>query len=162
GSLTRASGENVGTFAILQGSLAANTNYTIAFTGANLSITPATLTVAAAAKIHVSLPVYPTLTFAATGFKFTDTAASVLTGSLTRTSGENVWTFAILQGSLAANTNYTIAFTGTNLSITPATLTVAAAANTKVYGDADPALTFAATGFKFTDTAASVLTGSLT
>jgi hypothetical protein len=42
GSLTRAAGENVGTYAINQGTLA-NPNYSISFTGANLTITAASL-----------------------------------------------------------------------------------------------------------------------
>src|SRR5262249_57811558 len=67
-----------------------------------------------------------------------------------------------IQGTLAANSNYTISFAGNSLTITPATLTVTANPQTKGYGDADPALTFLANGFKFSDTAATVLTGALT
>ena len=52
-ALSRAAGENVGSYAIGQGSLAANSNYTVAYTGANLGIRPATLTPAnAPAGIH--------------------------------------------------------------------------------------------------------------
>jgi large repetitive protein len=40
GALTRAVGEDVGTYAITQGTLALSTNYTIAFTGADFDITP--------------------------------------------------------------------------------------------------------------------------
>src|SRR5207249_8223586 len=47
GSLTRASGENVGTYAINQGSLSAGGNYNIVFTGANFTIDPRNLTVTA-------------------------------------------------------------------------------------------------------------------
>ena len=50
--------------------------------------------------------------------------------------------YAIGQGSLKANDNYTISFTGSSLTITPATLSVTADAQSKVYGDDDPALTF--------------------
>jgi hypothetical protein len=46
-----------------------------------------------------------------------------------------------------ANSDYTISFTGGTLSITPATLAVSADAQAKVYGAADPALTFVATAF---------------
>ena len=46
------------------------------------------------------------------------------------------------------------AFTGSTLTITPATLTVTANPQTKVYGQADPALTYTASGFQFSDTAA--------
>ena len=70
----------------------------------------------------------------ATGFQFSDTGATVLTGGLTRAAGETVAgsPYAISQGNLAANSDYTIAFTGNNLTITPATLTVKANAQIKV------------------------------
>src|SRR5690606_8882603 len=73
-----------------------------------------------------------------------------------------VGTYAVL-GSATSNggIEYRIVSTG-SLEITPATLTVVADARSKVYGDADPTLTYTVTGFKLTDTAAGVLTGSLT
>ena len=43
GALTRATGENVGSYPILQGTLTAGTNYTLTYVGANLTITPAAL-----------------------------------------------------------------------------------------------------------------------
>ena len=85
----------------------------------------------------------------------------MLTGALTRTAGEHAASYAISQGTLAANSDYTISFTGSNLTITPATLAVTAGAQTKVYGQSDPALTYVATGFQFSDTEASVLTRCL-
>src|SRR5690606_31848166 len=102
---------------------AANANYKIAFTGAGFTITPATLTVVADARSKVYGDVDPALTYTVTGFKLTDTAAGVLTGSLTRDAGETVAAspYAISQGSLAANANYKIAFTGAGFTITPAT-----------------------------------------
>jgi hypothetical protein len=166
GVLSRAPGENVAgsPYAITQGTLAANSNYTISFTGTNLTILPATLAVATDHQSkHYGDP-DPALTYSATGFKFSDTAATVLTGSLTRNPGESVAgsPYAITQGTLAANANYTISFTVNSLTITPATLTVAADHQTKQYGDPEPVLTYSATGFKFSDTVATVLTGSLT
>ena len=47
GALTRASGENAGTYAITQGSLTAGDNYTISFTGANFTINKAAITITA-------------------------------------------------------------------------------------------------------------------
>ena len=64
----------------------------------------------------------PALTYVATGFQFSDTEASVLTGALARTAGEHVASYAISQGTLAANSDYTISFTGSSLTITPAGL----------------------------------------
>jgi hypothetical protein len=47
GVLARAAGEVVGTYAIIQGTLALSTNYVLSFTGANFEITPAPLTITA-------------------------------------------------------------------------------------------------------------------
>ena len=54
--------------------------------------------------------------------------------------------YAITQGTLALGANYTISYVGANLSITPRAITVTADAKSKVYGDADPALTYQITG----------------
>ncbi|MBP6888070.1 MAG: hypothetical protein KBC21_00020 [Candidatus Pacebacteria bacterium] len=54
GSLTRATGENVGTRAITQGTLSALPNYDISFTGANLTITarPIAVTASTGSKVY--------------------------------------------------------------------------------------------------------------
>jgi hypothetical protein len=57
GSLTRAMGTGVGTYAIEQGTLALNTNYNLTYVPANLTVTPKALTivassVAAASKVY--------------------------------------------------------------------------------------------------------------
>jgi len=160
GSLTRLAGENVGNYAINQGSVAANSNYAITYTGANLTINAAPLTVTAAAKGKTYGGTDPALTYTATGFVNGDTNA-IMTGSLTRVAGENVGNYAINQGSVAATSNYTIAYTGANLTISAAPLTVTAAATNKTYGGADPALTYTTTGFVNGDTTA-IMTGALT
>ncbi|WP_137935230.1 MBG domain-containing protein [Mesorhizobium comanense] len=159
GALSRAAGENVGGYSIGLGSLSAGGNYTIAYTGANLAITPATLTVAAnvASKIYGNLD--PTLGYMASGFKFSDDE-TLLSGALSRAAGENVGGYSIGLGSLSAGGNYTIAYTGANLAITPATLTVAANAASKIYGNADPTLGYTASGFKLSDDE-TLLSGAL-
>jgi hypothetical protein len=147
GVLTRAGGEDAGSYAIAQGSLTANSNYTLSFTGSTLTIAPATLAVAADSQTKTYGAADPALTYVATGFQFSDTAASVLSGALARAAGESVAgsPYAIEQGTLAANGNYTIAFTGSTLAITPAPLTVTAATMWKVYGSPDPSLGFTLT-----------------
>ena len=47
GALTRVAGEDVGTYAITQGTLALSTNYTLTYVGANLTITARPITVTA-------------------------------------------------------------------------------------------------------------------
>ena len=47
GALARATGENVGTYAITQGTLTAGGDYALSYTGANLTVTPRPITVTA-------------------------------------------------------------------------------------------------------------------
>jgi surface protein len=159
GLLTRTAGENVGTYAIGQGTL--NTeNYTITYTGADFNITKATLNIVAEAKSKVYGSADPALTYTATGFENGDDQ-SVITGALTRAAGENIGNYDIEQGTLAVSGNYDISFTGANFNITKATLNIVAEAKSKVYGSADPALTYTVTGFENGDDQ-SVITGALT
>ena len=130
GALDRAAGENVSTYAIGQGSLtnAANTNYLLTYVGNNLGITPAALNVAANPQSKVYGTIDPALTFSVTGLVnnpalgIADTAGNVLSGALTRVPGETVLggPYAITQGSLAVNSNYTLGFSHNNLIITAA------------------------------------------
>jgi Bacterial Ig-like domain (group 3)/MBG domain (YGX type) len=125
GHLARTPGETVsgGPYAITQGTLAASSNYTITFTGSTFAITPATLLIVAQPQTKVFGSADPTLAYASSGFQFSDTAATVLTGSPAREAGETVSDspYAIGQGTLTANSNYTIQFTGSTLTVTPAT-----------------------------------------
>ena len=82
-------------------------------------VNPAVLTVTAAAKSKVIGQGDPPLTYTVSGFVNGDTTA-IMTGSLTRAAGETTGTYAILQGTLGGGTNYTIAYTGANLTIGPA------------------------------------------
>jgi hypothetical protein len=150
GNLARAAGETGtgGPYAITQGTLAANSNYTIAFTGSTLAITPATLTVRAEPETKVFGSPDPALAYSASGFQFGDTAANDLTGALARAPGETVDAdpYAITQGKLAANSNYTIAFTDSALTITPATPLVSASDQGRTYTGTPIASTATVTG----------------
>jgi hypothetical protein len=158
GSLARAAGENVGTYGITQGTLTAGTNYNLSFVGADLTITVRPITVTADAKAKVYGNADPALTYQITAgsLAFTD----AFSGALARAAGENVGTYAITQGTLALDANYNLSFVGAALTITARPVTVAADATTKVYGDADPALTYQITSgsLAFTD----AFTGALT
>ncbi|MBT0651768.1 MBG domain-containing protein [Geomobilimonas luticola] len=161
GNLSRDPGERVGTYAITQGSLTLGDNYSLTFIGANLTINPAILTVTAEAKTKTYGDADPALTYNVIGYKWSDNALNSLAGYLTRDAGEDAGTYAINKGTLVTSENYILAFTSANLTINPAPLAVNADAKTKVYGNADPSLTYTAAGFKFTDTVATVLTGAL-
>ncbi|MEQ6443228.1 two-partner secretion system adhesin CdrA [Pseudomonas aeruginosa] len=161
GSLSRVAGENVGVYGINQGGLALNSgNYDLSYQGNNLTITKALLNVIADGKTKVYGDADPSLTYQVSGLKNGDSAGSILTGGLNRVAGENVGVYGINQGDLALNSgNYELSYQGNNLTITKALLNVIADAKTKVYGDADPALTYQVSGLKNGDTAGSVLNG---
>ena len=159
GGLSRVAGENVGHYAIGLGTLDAGSNYEIQFNGADLAITPRDLYVTADALSKVYGSIDPSLTYGLTGLVNGDTAG-VFSGALARSAGENVNNYAITQGSLSAGGNYTVHYTGNTFSITPAMLTVAANATTKVYGDIDPTLTYSYSGLLNGDTA-GVFSGDL-
>ena len=135
GALARAEGNSVGEYEINKGTLAAP-NYTISFTGATFTITAATLAITADDKTKIYGAADPELTYTVTGLKYEDTKELVLSGALARVTGEQVGAYAINQGSLTASNNYTISFTGANLTITKTGLTITANNNSITYGEA--------------------------
>ena len=90
-------------------------------TSGEIAISPAPLYVFANANSKIYGEADPTLTYQCIGLVDLD----ILTGELSRTEGENVGDYAITLGSLSAGSNYTLSFTGANLTITakPVTLT---------------------------------------
>jgi filamentous hemagglutinin family protein len=128
GAIIRVPGEAMqgGPYAIIQGTLAANSNYILSnFIGNALTITPAMLDVAAHPQSKRFGTIDPALTYGVTGLVkspvlgIADTAVSVLSGALVRVPGESTSgsPYAITRGSLAANSNYTLGFTPSNLII---------------------------------------------
>ncbi|SNR16245.1 BspA family leucine-rich repeat surface protein [Tenacibaculum jejuense] len=154
GSLTRIAGEDVGDYAI--NSSLSNSNYTITYVSDDLTITPKSITVTADAKSKVYGDADPSLTYQITSGSLNP--GDVLTGSLTRVAGEDVGDYAI--SSSLSNSNYTITYVSDDLTITPKSITVTADAKSKVYGDADPSLTYQITSGSLET--GDVLTGSLT
>ncbi len=156
GALNRAAGENVGTYAIGQGTLSAGTNYAITFVSSNFSITAKPITVTATAgqsKVFGAAdPVF--------AYTSSDLGAS-FSGSLTRVVGENVGAYAIEQGTLAVvGLNYTMSFVSNNFTITAKPITVTATAGqSKVFGAADPAFAYTSSdpGASFTGTLTRVV-----
>jgi hypothetical protein len=150
-NISRTAGENVETYTITP-SGASSSNYTISFVAANFSITAAPLTVTALDQTKVYNATDPVLTYTITGFVNGDTEASLDTGvSISRTLGENVDMYTITPSG-AVKSNYTISFITADFSITPASLTVTALDQTKIYGTTDPVFTYTITGFVNGDT----------
>jgi hypothetical protein len=135
---------NVGTYGITQGTLAASANYALTYVGANLTVGAAPLTVTANAQSRIYGNANPTLTYVSSGLVNGDTLSSGLATAATTTSA--VGAYAITQGTLA-NPNYSIAYAGANLTVSARPITVTADAQSRIYGGANPSLTYVIGGF---------------
>ncbi|WP_334136052.1 YDG domain-containing protein, partial [Acinetobacter schindleri] len=152
----------------LSGADAANYNL-VQPTGLKANITPATLTYTANAATSIYGDAITGLTGTVTGFVNGENLANATTGtasfSTTATATSHVGQYAITGSGLTANnSNYDFVQNAANttaLTITPATLTITAnAGQHKVYGDIDPTLGYAVSGWKLSD-GNSLLTGAL-
>ena len=139
-SATAATG--VGSYGIAQGSVAASANYALSYTGANLAITARPLTVTANAQSEVYGDVNPALTYTVGGSGLVNGESLSGTLATSATAATGVGSYGIAQGSVAASGNYTLTYAAANLSITARPLTVTADAQSRVYGDVNPALTY--------------------
>jgi hypothetical protein len=140
GAITRDAGEDVGDYAITQGTLALDGNYELSFVEGDFEITPRAVTVTADDKTKVYGEGDPALTYqiSSGSLAFSDS----FSGAITRDAGEDVGDYAITQGTLALDGNYELSFVEGDFEITPRAVTVTADDNTKVYGDSDPSLTY--------------------
>ncbi|NLB86709.1 MAG: hypothetical protein GX793_06580, partial [Bacteroidales bacterium] len=119
GQLQRESGENAGTYEILQGSLniLPNSNYDINYISANFEILPRNITIKAnenQSKIYGE-PNPSIYTYSITSGNVIND--DVLSGQLTRESGEDAGFYEILQGNLSLGPNYNINYIYANFEI---------------------------------------------
>ena len=154
-TLARTAGENVGTYAITPEGETTQGNYNVTYVPANLTITKATATVTANAQTKVFGETDPELTVGVSGLQNGD-AASVISYTVGRVAGENVGTYTITPTGDAVQGNYDVVYETGTLTISKATATVTANAQTKVYGESDPTLTVSVSGLQNGD-AASVI-----
>jgi len=137
-------------------------NYDFTYVAANLEVIKTMLTVTAGAKTKVYGAVNPPLTFTYIGWQNGE-GESVLTTkptasvTVTVTSPVAVYTNDITVSG-GADENYDFTYVAANLEVTKATLTVTAAAKTKVYGAANPILTFNYSGWQNGDDADDLTT----
>ena len=141
GALSRAPGENVGTYAITQGDLALSSNYTLTYVGVDFSITPKSATITADAQTKAFGQADPVFTHTTVGLTNGDT--SLATPPVCDVAGAHVavGTYPITCHD-AVDPNYSITYTAGTLTVTPKSVTVTADAQTKVYGQADPTFTY--------------------
>jgi len=97
-----------------------------------LQVAKANLVVTAEPKAKTYGDADPVLTYSVSGLKNGD-SASVLSGSLSRILGENVGSYGIGQGSVTANSNYEVTFSGANLTINKKVIAATATASNKAF-----------------------------
>ena len=141
GELSRTVGEDVGLYAITQGTLTAGANYDLSFVSNDFSITQKPITVTAdAGQTKVYGEADPVFTYTVTPALV---AGDSFSGELNREAGEDAGLYAINQGTLTAGANYDLSFVSSDFSITQKPITVTAdAGQTKVYGEADPVFSY--------------------
>jgi len=97
-------------------------NYQITYNNGDVVINKSVLGVTADAKTKTFGAADPALTYTITSGALVGT--DPITGVLSRTTGENTGTYPIGQNTLTAGSNYTLNYTGANLSITAAAQTI--------------------------------------
>jgi gliding motility-associated-like protein len=142
---------SVGTYPItLTGG--ADANYDIRLIAGTLTVTKAPLTIKANNQTKVYGSANPSLTFSYEGLVNGDTkVATEPTISTTATASSNVGTYPITFTG-GADANYDITLVAGALTVTKAPLTIKATNQTKVYGSANPSLTFSYEGLVNGDT----------
>jgi hypothetical protein len=154
-------GLTAGTYtAYVSASFAGDSTYAASSAMADLTVTPAALTISADNQAKVYGAALPALTASYSGFVNGDNAGSLTTAptlSTTATATSPVGAYSITAGG-AADPNYTISYGAGTLTVTPAALTITANNVSKVYGAALPTLTASYSGFANGDNAASLTT----
>ena len=135
-------------------------NYSFSYVPADLTVTKATLTVTADAKTKVYGEANPDLTFQYSGWLNGDDSEDLATEPsastlVSVTSPVDVYSGAITVAD-GMDENYSFSYVPADLTVTKATLTVTADAKTKVYGEANPPLTYTFSGFLNGDTESDI------
>ena len=139
GELTRAAGENVGSYAISQGTLTAGDNYTITFTGAELTIEKAAITIMAADKSSQYGKDIVELTYAVGGtYKTGDDLGVTVNTTATKTSDVGEYPITV---SWNEDPNYTATLVNGKYTVTKTDLTVSATGHSGVYDGAAHGIT---------------------
>jgi gliding motility-associated-like protein len=156
---TAVTGSQVGTYPITP-SGAVSHNYTISYTAGTLTVTPATLTIAASDATKIYGAVNPALAVTYSGFVNGDSNNSLATQptiTTTAVTGSPVGTYPI-KPSGATDNNYAISYVNGTLTVGRATLTITVDNQSKTYGQANPTLTVSYSGFMNGDNNTSLTT----
>ncbi len=149
----------VGSYGITQGTLTASDNYAVTFVGGQLTVTPRPITITADSFSRIYGNANPALGFTVGGLGLVN--GDQLTGALATTAGltSGVGSYGITQGTLSAGANYTVTYNAGALTVTPRPITITADSFSRIYGNANPALTFSVGGLGLVN--GDQLTGAL-
>lgn len=135
---------SVGGYDVTQGTLTASANYEMTFVDGTLTVNQRAITITADDKSKTYGDANPDLTWSVTEGDLVngDTLSGALSTEATVRSG--VGDYAIAQGTLD-DANYAITFVEGALTVDRRAITVTADDGSKIYGDANPALTWSVT-----------------
>jgi hypothetical protein len=150
GELIRVTGENFGTYAILQNNLALSENYHLTYVGADLTIMKRPVTITAEPKSKIYGEADPSFSYHITSGELFGSDNFI--GALSREPGVDIGDYAIQLGSLVISNNYDLSLISADLTITKRPVVVKADATSRVYGEPDP-------GFTYKITSGSVMPG---
>ncbi|HXY26522.1 MAG TPA: MBG domain-containing protein [Candidatus Acidoferrum sp.] len=162
-STTATAGSPVGSYPITCAGPSSTANYTITYQPGSLNITSAPLSITANNANRGYAVANPVFSFTVSGLLNGDTLASIgvsVTCSTTATAGSPVGSYPITCSGPASSTNYAISYQAGTLTITIASLTIAANNAAKILNAPNPAFSATYSGFVNGDTPAS-LTGTL-
>ncbi len=128
---------------------AAAANYSISYVNGTVTVNPAALTITASSGSLTYGGTPPTITPSYSGFVNGETAGVLTTApvcSTTATSTSGVGDYDSSCSGASAD-NYSISYVNGTVTVEPAPLQVVAEDKTKVYGEANPVLTFRFEGF---------------
>ncbi|WP_394345766.1 MBG domain-containing protein [Flaviaesturariibacter aridisoli] len=153
GALHRAEGEDVGNYAIDKGTYTYGTNYAETFVGADFTIRQRPLTINVTAGQHKTYGEADPVPFTYTiGASQSLAPWDAFSGALSRVPGDTVGTYDIVKtnlrirnGSDDNTSNYDTTYNGSTFAIYKRPVTVKADAQSKIYGQADPKLTYTVT-----------------
>ena len=141
---------NIGSYAVSYSGVIAKTAsggaYRIVYVPGTETITARPITLAADAIARTYGDTNPLLTYTVGGSGLVN--GDALTGGLatTATATSNVNGYAIIQGNLAASSNYAVTYQGATLTVTPRAIVITADDQLRYFGDANPVLTYTVGG----------------
>lgn len=146
----------IGTYAITPNG-ATSKNYAITYENGTLTIEKAPLTIRANDVSRIYGDENPLFTFSYTGFKNGETEETLTAQPLATSASQTNYagTYDIVPNGAAAK-NYAITYENGTLTITKAPLSVTAVSNTRIYGDENPQIELAYTGFRNGDKTNSI------